>query len=68
MSGINRNPCVRNGPRTVWLGRHDSNLGMAESKIVPEKGSWMREDWWFGYQDGWFEKYRENQGAVSESQ
>src|SRR5713101_6700938 len=32
VSGINRNPCVRYGPRSGWLGRQDSNLGMAESK------------------------------------
>jgi hypothetical protein len=32
VSGINRNPCVRNGPGRSWLGRQDSNLGMAESK------------------------------------
>src|SRR6266446_10882177 len=30
--GIKRNLGVRNGPRTGWLGRQDSNLGMAESK------------------------------------
>ncbi len=32
VSGTNRNLCVRNGPCTGWLGRQDSNLGMAESK------------------------------------
>src|SRR5215471_4757794 len=32
VSGMKRDPCDQNGPRTVWLGRQDSNLGMAESK------------------------------------
>ena len=32
VSGMIRDPCDQNGPRTGWLRRQDSNLGMAESK------------------------------------
>ena len=34
VSGINRNLCVQNGPKEHWLGRLDSNQGMAVPKTA----------------------------------
>jgi hypothetical protein len=40
---------------------HEEGYWTGYQHIYPsnpyEKGTWQNEDWWFGYQKGWFKTY-----------